>query len=177
MPLSAGAVALVTVLALAVGVPLLLSCRFIQLLLKPPPPAAEVRTPLLSAAVTDAAGAGSTAVYPARWWALLVFVVMSTVQNNMWISFNVVVDPACEFLRVDTSDINFLATLGPRADTCGVRERPPLSQPGAAGGGHHRLCTGGGRCCYAHPGDIRAKRAIRVGCSGAYSQCRSGPGY
>jgi MFS family permease len=113
MPLSAGAVALVTVLALAVGVPLLLSCRFIQLLLKPPPPAAEVRTPLLSAAVTDAAGAGSTAVYPARWWALLVFVVMSTVQNNMWISFNVVVDPACEFLRVDTSDINFLATLGP----------------------------------------------------------------
>eukprot|EP01043_Picozoa_sp_COSAG02_P088959 COSAG02_NODE_25995_length_643_cov_2.327206_1_plen_70_part_10 len=61
MALSASAVALITVLVLAMGVPLLLSCRFIQLLLQPPAPPAPAA----------AAGSTSTTLYPARWWALL----------------------------------------------------------------------------------------------------------
>ena len=119
--MTAGAIELVVVLSIAIGVPLLLSCRFLQLLLlkpaAPTPPSSSSSSSPRTAAGTSApllpGKEGSTAVYPARWWALAVFVIMSTVQNNMWISFNVVVDPAREYLGVGTSDINFLATLGP----------------------------------------------------------------
>ena len=58
-------------------------------------------------------GTPGTHVYAVRWWALVVFSTMSAVQNAVWISFSVVVDPAKEFFDVGTPSINFLASLGP----------------------------------------------------------------
>ena len=55
----------------------------------------------------------ATATTPLRWWALVVFVTMSAVQNAVWISFSVLIPEACAFFRVSTASINFLATLGP----------------------------------------------------------------
>jgi MFS family permease len=73
---------------------------------------AEERQPLLSNPDGSAAGQQLSAS-ELRWWALVVFSTMSAVQNAIWISFSVVVDPACDFFGVGTGSINFLASLGP----------------------------------------------------------------
>ena len=70
-------------------------------------------TPYGSAKPQDAQGAPALTASRLRWWALIVFSTMSAVQNAIWISFSVVVDPARGFFGVGTDSINFLASLGP----------------------------------------------------------------
>jgi MFS family permease len=71
----------------------------------------EQRRPLLGS--PRLGGGDELSVSELRWWALIVFSTMSAVQNAVWISFSVVVEPACGFFSVDTSSIHFLASLGP----------------------------------------------------------------
>ena len=57
---------------------------------------------LVAAWAGKTAGRATTATTPLRWWALVVFVTMSAVQNAVWISFSVLIPEACAFFRVST---------------------------------------------------------------------------
>ena len=62
----------------------------------------QVGAPYGSATPQDAQAVPALSASRLRWWALIVFSTMSAVQNAIWISFSVVVDPARTFFGVGT---------------------------------------------------------------------------